>query len=366
LATSHTNICQVLSDQFFLTVPKPVPAADPEDPAPKPVCDFAPIMAEEITVNLSTTSNKSAPGPSGITYKLLKWGHTANPSHLTTLFNAAVSLRHHPWCCATVVPIPKPGKIDYQVAKVYCPISLLECCGKLLEKIIAKCILLDAAHFQLLPPNQFGSRDCHTAIDAILSMTHSAQTCVKTGHVAALLLFDIQGFFDNLHVNHLVHVFSLLGFAPQLCDWVWSFLTDRRITLIFNGNPLPEVILNYGAPQGSPMSSILSAIYILPLLCIAKNWQFRSLSTYVDDGAIFATGASHGAVADKCADGFFRITNWLMRNGLRIDPDKTEFITFQSSRANPNHLGTPCSYIDLQIPGGGSLCIQRSIKRNRG
>jgi len=357
LATSHTDIRQVLSDRFFPTVPKPVPAADPKDPAPKPVHDFAPITAEEITVNLSTTSNKSTPGPSGITYKLLKWGHAANPSRLTTLFNAAVSLRHHPWHCATVVPIPKPSKIDYRVAKAYRLISLLECCGKLLEKIIAKRILLDAAHFQLLPPNQFGSRDCHTAIDAVLSMTHSAQTCVKTGHVAALLLFDIQGFFDNLHVDHLVHVFSLLGFAPQLCDWVRSFLTDRRITLTFNGDPLPEVILNHGAPQGSPMSPILSAIYILPLLRIAKNWWFRSLSTYVDDGAIFATGASHGAVADKCADGFFRVTNWLMRNGLRIDPDKTEFITFQPSCANLNRLGTPRSYIDLQIPGSGSLRV---------
>jgi len=126
---------------------------------------------------------------------------------------------------------------------------------------------------------------------------------------------------------------------------------------MFNGDPLPEVILNHSAPQGSPMSPILSAIYILPLLRIAENWRFHSLSTYVDDGAIFATGASHGAVADKCADGFFRVTNWLMRNGLRINPDKTEFITFQPSCANLNRLGTPCSYIDLQIPGGGSLRV---------
>jgi len=50
------------------------------------------------------------------------------------------------------VPIPKPSKIDYQVAKVYQPISLLECCGKLLERIISKRVLLDAAYFHLFPP----------------------------------------------------------------------------------------------------------------------------------------------------------------------------------------------------------------------
>jgi len=191
-------------------------------------------------------------------------------------------------------------------------------------------------------------------------MTHSAQTCIKTGHVAALLLFDIQGFFNNLHVDCLVHVFSLLGFAPQLCDWVRSFLTDRRITLTFNSNPLLEVTLNHGTPQGSPMSPILSAIYILPLLRLAEMWKYRSLSTYMDDGAIFATGASHSAIIDKCVDGFFCITDWLMRNGLHIDPDKTEFITFQPSHADLNRLGALRLHINLQIPSSGSLQVRRS------
>jgi len=359
LAMSHTDIRQVLSSHFFPTVPKPVPPLDPLDPPPLLPHLFTPITEEEVMLNLSKTSNKSAPGPTGITYKLLKWCHSASPSRLTSLFNATVSLGHHPWCCATVIPIPKPGKIDYQAAKAYQPISLLECCGKLLEKIIAKCILLDAARFNLLPSTQFGSHDYHTASDAVLSMLHTAQTAIKSGNIAALLLFDIQGFFDNLHIDRLVHIFMLLGFQPSLCNWVRSFLTDRQITLTFNGEPLPEVILNHGTPQGSPMSPILSALYILPLLCITESWKFHSLSTYVDDGAVLATGANHKSVLDKCADGFFLITNWLMRNGLKVDPDKTEFIVFQPPHANPYCHGTLRSHIDLQIPGGGTLQVQR-------
>jgi len=329
LATSHTNLRQVLSDRFFPIVPKPVPDSDPSDPLPLPPRDFAPISDKEVSHNLSCTLNKSAPGPTGITYKLLKWCHAAAPSRLTSIFNAAISLRHHPWHSATVVPILKPGKIDYRVAKAYRPISLLECCGKLLERIVLKRVLLDAARFHLFPPRQFGSRDYHTASDAVLSMVHTVQTCVKSGRVAALLLFDIQGFFDNLHVSRLVHIFRLLGFTPSLCNWVRSFLTDRRITLSFNGKPLPEVVLNHGTPQGSPLSPILSVIYILPLLCLTEAWRFRSLSSYVDDGAIVATGATHQSVIQKCADGFFIVADWLLRNGLRLDPNKTEFITFQ-------------------------------------
>ena len=36
LATSHTDLHQVLSDRFFPIVPKPVPDSDPSDPAPLP------------------------------------------------------------------------------------------------------------------------------------------------------------------------------------------------------------------------------------------------------------------------------------------------------------------------------------------
>jgi len=360
LAMSHTDLRQVLSDRFFPIVPHPIPVSDPNDPAPLPPCGFAPILDEEVLRNLACTSNKSAPGPSGITYKLLKWCHAANPSHLTSLFNAAVTWGYHPWRCATVVPIPKPGKIDYRVAKAYRPISLLECCGKLLERIVSKRILLDSARFNLLPPHQFGSRDYHTASDAVLSMTHTVQMCVKSGQVAGLLLFDIQGFFDNLHVDRLVHIFTLLSFAPELCKWVRSFLTDCRVTLSFNGEPLPKVVLNHSTPQGSPLSPILSALYILPLLQLSEKWRFRSLSSYMDDGAIVATGATHSSILQQCADGFYVVTDWLLRNGLRVDPDKTEFIAFQPRCANVNQVSALQPSIDLRIPGGRTLQVRRS------
>jgi len=305
----HTDLRQVLSARFFPTVPKPIPASHPDDPAPHPVRPFAPITDEEVSRNLAKTSNASAPGPTGIGYKLLKWCHVANPDRLTTLFNASIQLGHHPWCTASVLPIPKPGKTDYRIAKAYRPISLLECCGKLLEKIVAKRVLLDSNRYHLLPPSQFGSRDYHSAVDAALALTHSAQSCTKSGYVGALLLFDIQGFFDNLHVERLTHCFSLLGFAPQLCEWVKSFLTDRRVLLSLNGDPLPEIVLNHGTLQGSPLLPLLSAIYTAPLLRLIENWKWRSLSMYVDDGSIFATGATHKDASERAADGFSIVTS---------------------------------------------------------
>jgi hypothetical protein len=127
---------------------------------------FTRVTEDEVRRALSSTSNKSAPGPSGITYKLLKWTFEANPSLIITTLNRALEHGTHPWGTADVVVIPKPHKPDYSVAKAYRPISLLECTGKLLEKIVANRLGADERNHRLIGPSQFGSRKYHSALDA--------------------------------------------------------------------------------------------------------------------------------------------------------------------------------------------------------
>jgi hypothetical protein len=101
---------------------QPVNSGGPSFAAPRR--PFLRITEDEVRQALSTTSNKSAPGPSGITYKLLKWTFEANPGLIITTLNGALEHGTHPWGTADVVVIPKPHKPDYSVAKAYRPISL--------------------------------------------------------------------------------------------------------------------------------------------------------------------------------------------------------------------------------------------------
>jgi hypothetical protein len=117
-----------------------------------------PITQEEVTLSLSSASSKSAPRPSRVGYNLLKWAHEARPDALTNLFNHALSEGTHPWTKVLIVVINKLRKPDYSVPKAYRPISLMECAGKLLEKIIAKQINRDIDTHNLLSMSQFGSR----------------------------------------------------------------------------------------------------------------------------------------------------------------------------------------------------------------
>ena len=316
----------------------------------------------EISDALGTTSNKSALGWSGISYKLLKWTFACRPDHLLEIYEAALTLGHHPWHEAKVVILPKPQQPDYSLPKAYRPISLLKCCGKLLEKLIAKHIASDVNLFSLLPPNQFRSRDYHSTVDAAMCLVHQAEGALSAGRCAATVLFDIQGFFDNLNVKQLVHIFHSLGFPPSYGEWLLSFLTNCTVRLTFNSFVSDPINLSHGTPQGSPLSPILSAIYMSPLLKTTHaNWSLKGLNTYVDDGAITATSATHHGAARQAASGFAEVTSWLHRNSLAIDPDKTKFISFFKQKALVTHSSLPNS-LSLEDPVHGlHVVLQSSV-----
>ena len=191
-----------------------------------------------------------------------------------------------------------------------------------------------------------------------MCLTHSIQAYVKTGHISTLILFNIQGFFDNLHVDHLVHLFSLLRFTPHLCAWVQLFLTDQCITLTINRELTPELVLNHSTPQGSPLSPILSSIYLFLLLQLAEQWKFHSLLTYVNDGAIFATGPTYKIATDRAAAALHSVTEWLSHSGLGIDLDKTKYISFQPLHATPRHVGYKQQSLTLGLPGSQVLSVR--------
>jgi hypothetical protein len=140
LTFDHENMADTLSRRFFAETRDTIPESFPDDPAPKEARPFPPFNEDELYDLLKATANKSAPGGSGIGWDMMKKGWRHMSELLTNLYNACISLGHHParWKEATVVVIPKADKPDYSAAKAYRPISLLENLSKLLEKAVAK------------------------------------------------------------------------------------------------------------------------------------------------------------------------------------------------------------------------------------
>ena len=163
---------------------------------------FSDITYREVDKHLRKTSNTSAPGLSGISYQALKWAWNLESDLILYILKWSLRLgvHHEDWKKVVMVIIPKSNKPSYSVPKAYRPIQLLECLGKLLEKIVAKRMMFDCSHFNLIPPEQFGGVSGASCVDAGLSIVHDIEGALNRTLTASLLTIDVKGFFDS--INH--------------------------------------------------------------------------------------------------------------------------------------------------------------------
>ena len=310
---------------------------------------FYSVTRQEVEHALSGASNKSAPGPSGIGYKLVKWAFAAHLKFLLDIYNAALHLGHHPWTKAKVVIIPKPNKPDYSAAKAYRPVSLLECFSKVLEKIVANQFTLDSNLHDILPRSQFGSRPYHSATDACTMLHYKASTTINSGHIGGTLLFDISCFFDHLDPSFTTQVLHHLGIDDHMIEWVRDFMSCREITMAFNNFMTDTIYPDLGTPQGSPLSPILSALVTRPILRLAETWEDTDLTLYVDDENIFASSPTYSATTTKLTKAAHQVFSWLRDSSFSIDKDKCEITFFHPKRMSKHEVrhGSPPNKINL-------------------
>jgi hypothetical protein len=253
--------------------------------------------------------------------------------------------------------IKKLDKPDYSLPKVYCPISLLECSGKLLKKVIAKWFNWEIEHHHLIPMTQFGSCPHHNVVNTVATLVHYVQVTRAMGTTEALLLFDISGFFNNINPAYTTHTLCNMGFPPNICDWTHSFLIGHTASLNFESYTTDPFSITNGIPQGSPLLPVLLALYTALLLELSRSWSFCDLTLYIDDRAIYATSATTSKATKMALQHFTLMYDWLTANGLKADPLKMELMSFTKEHPNHNLIGGKIEGTWYTNPTQGSNCV---------
>src|SRR6266542_6065989 len=95
-----------------------------------------PITLQEWETTMMDLSNKSAPGPSGINYRILKQLPIEFNTLIVDLINCCFSLSIVPtqWKASHIIPIPKPQKFIYDINNTRL-IALLDTFQKVSTKI---------------------------------------------------------------------------------------------------------------------------------------------------------------------------------------------------------------------------------------
>ena len=87
----------------------------------------------------------------------------------------AIRLGYHPteWKKARGILLEKGGKRDFRLIRSYQVISLLNCIGKVIEKVVAKQLSQYCEDNSKLHPGQMGGQKERSAIDAVATLVHT-------------------------------------------------------------------------------------------------------------------------------------------------------------------------------------------------
>jgi ribonuclease HI len=331
LQASFTGKCKAFRNTLF---PKPPVTSAPTWHGYRPSNRWKwPNLSKiELKNACSGAIKGKTPGPDSITQEIIRHAYEAIPDIFHTLYSSLLRIGYHPACWkeATGAILKKPKKLDYSIPKAYRVISLLNCLGKVSERIIAQRLSYLAETTNLLFPTQIGGRQKKSAIDAAFLLTTEVEKNKREGRKSSAVFLDVKGAFDHVSKNRLLDSLKELELPLCLIAWLFAFLSHRRLRLSFDGQTQEFTDHHAGIAQGSPVSPILFLIYarnLFPTLAV-KNWS------YIDDIALVTSSTSLRKNIKVLESEIAKLYELGAQNAIEFDLEKTELIHFYTGKAS--------------------------------
>ncbi len=297
-----------------------------------PVWKWPTLTNCELQYACSAKIQSKSPGPDGITQEIITKAYEAIPDTFQEIYSTLTSVGYHPQCWrqATGAILPKADKPNYSIPKAYRIITLLNCLGKVSERIIAHRLGYLAETTNLLHDTQMGGRMKRSAIDAALLLKNEVQTNKRAKLKTSTLFMDVKGAYDHVARQQLLRVLQQLGLPICLIAWVLTFLIGRQLRLAFDGQTQEFSPNKSGVPQGSPVSPILFLIYIRNLF---KSRRVTWIS-YVDDISLTASSKSikkNIQILEREAKALIDLAT---NSNIAFDLDKTELMHWEATKVS--------------------------------
>ncbi|GBB84734.1 hypothetical protein RclHR1_11300003 [Rhizophagus clarus] len=233
---------------------------------------LSPPSLEEWLSTVSSMSNGKAPGPSMITYEMLKHlGPTTNFLLLILIckYFASADIPDL-WRQAMVFPISKPHEWRCQLKNTR-PITLLEVIQKSfiklfynrLSSILATHNILISGNFAGLPGGT-----CHDPIITLESIIHNAN---HNNSPLWILSQDISKAFDSVNLIMLKFALERIYLPASAIMLILSLFMNRSNRVFMTHSDTSSYQVRIGIDQGEVISSLLWVIYIDPLLTVLKK-----------------------------------------------------------------------------------------------
>ena len=176
-----------------------------------------PFTQHELSGALNVVKCKSSMGGDNFHNDFLTYMPKEIRCHLLHIFNIIYEGNFIPqqWKTADIIPIPKPGK-DPADPAAYRPISLLSVVGKLMERLVNNRLKWLLETKNILPSQQFGSRNNRSKLDPLAILEHEIQMCFKKQQTILVAVLDLSQAFDRADILSIIFKIASHGFSGNI------------------------------------------------------------------------------------------------------------------------------------------------------
>ena len=295
------------------------------------------VSAKEVAKLIKALDSTKATGPDNIPVIVLKNISPELSPILAKVFNKCLLQKCFPisWKISSVCPVYKNSG-DRSSPSQYRPISLLSIMSKLLESVINKRVTKHLMKNHLLCDEQYGFRSSRSTADVLTVITHRVSEALDEGFMTRAVALDISKAFDKVWHRGLLLKLSRNGISGNVLGIIESFLSNRSLNVVINGQKSKAHNINAGVPQGSLLGPTLFLLFINDL----PNHIIKSLvSVYADDTTLYShTSKIHDeeSLASDLSSDLENIQNWGKEWLVTFNASKTKLLSFHHHRNPPD------------------------------
>ena len=216
--------------------------------------------------------------------------------------------------------------------------------SKILERAVFCQIIEYMESNQLIHPSHHGFRAKHNTSTALLEMFDGWLEAFDNDDITAVIMLDLSAAFDVVDHKILLDKLNLYGFESKEILWMQSYLTGRSQQVYVDGALSDPLLLEAGVPQGSILGPLLYIIFTNDLPEVVhdhlseNNTLYNShckscgsLCCFADDSTYSKSDKDVEKLKDDIKDKFNDISNYMSRNKLVLNSEKTHLLIMSSS-----------------------------------
>lgn len=303
---------------------------------PTPICsqeakEIA-INTDELVTATKTLKKNTAPGPDGITNDVLKCFAKRQPDLLLKIYNKCLTEGHFPiiWKRARLVLLRKGDK-PLDTPSSYRPLCMLDCPGKLFEKILDNRLRTFLEENNCLSQRQFGFRKGRSTTDAVHILRNIVETNSPKKKIGVMTL-DIKNAFNSAPWDAILKVMQEKHIPKHLCNIIGSYLENRTL-LYERDDKQTEQMLTSGVPQGSVLGPTLWNILYDNLL-EKQLPEGVSFLVFADDVALVAIAKDSIALEHQLTEAGEIVRKWLHSVGMELAVQKSKATILTNTRTH--------------------------------